>query len=424
MKLRELTLKENETLISTQGQLPHNFDASSQVGQGIEWPKASGTGDNTNAKRDEVEVPGDHHVAGHGEESHGGHDGVSESVVNEFAPAGGDDREPDEEEILRQLASMWWLGTEQQMAKAQRTLDAMGWEIGQDESGDDDAGVFLIRPGDVNGDTYIAFNHSDLELSEARKGSANTKTVRQALSKRPRAELSPAEQDKKKADGEAAWAKLMAYADEQKKKEEGLNEDGEATVSADIATVAYPLFVKGRTRREKRRAARAAVGQKYVPGPAGIGQGVYESSLATMRDYFAGNDNAKDPTKLSQMRDYFSKIDKDIPETIQRIIWKVKNNSTLNPHEFIQYKEWMENRKKMKEAHVLDHQNVIYRLDRDKPMTDTEVLVLGGAGRYTLGGLRDKARREAEAMAADLKVEHGGSFRRAEIGRASCRERV
>ena len=86
--------------------------------------------------------------------------------VNEFAPVGGDDREPNEEEILRQLAAQWWLGTEQQMAKAQRTLATMGWEIGQDESGDDDAGVFLIRPGDVNGDTYIAFNHSDLELHE------------------------------------------------------------------------------------------------------------------------------------------------------------------------------------------------------------------------------------------------------------------
>jgi len=34
-----------------------------------------------------------------------------------------------------------------------------------------------------------------------------------------------------------------------------------ATTSADIATVSYPLFVKGRTRREKRRNARAAVGQ-------------------------------------------------------------------------------------------------------------------------------------------------------------------
>jgi hypothetical protein len=94
--------------------------------------------------------------------------GQADEELNEFAPVGGDDREPDEEEILRQLAAKWWLGTEQEMSKAQKTLAAMGWDIGQDESGDDDAGVFVIRVGDENGDSYIAFNHSDLEeLNEA-----------------------------------------------------------------------------------------------------------------------------------------------------------------------------------------------------------------------------------------------------------------
>jgi hypothetical protein len=92
--------------------------------------------------------------------------GQAEEEIEEFAPPGGDDREPDEEEILRQLAAQWWNGTEQQMAKAQNTLAAMGWEIGQDESGDDDAGVFLVRAGDVNGNSYMAFNHSDLDLNE------------------------------------------------------------------------------------------------------------------------------------------------------------------------------------------------------------------------------------------------------------------
>jgi hypothetical protein len=203
--------------------------------------------------------------------------------------------------------------------------------------------------------------------------------------------------------------------------EDHVMEDGEggasagATASGDIAVVAYPM-TRGRTRREKRRNARRAVGQSYTAGPPGVGTGVFETNLATMRDYFAGNHDAKDTTKLATMRDYFTKIDKDIPETIQRILWKVKNNVALKPLEFSQYKEWMNKRRQgtiAKEAHVLGHQNVIYRLDKDKPMTDTEVLVLGGAGRYTLGGLRDKARREADAMAADLKVEHGGSFRRA-----------
>jgi hypothetical protein len=86
--------------------------------------------------------------------------------MTEFAPPGSNDREPDEEEILRQLAAQWWNGTDQQMKKAQQTLQAMGWEIGQDESGDDDAGVFVIRIGDVNGDSYIAFPHSELGLNE------------------------------------------------------------------------------------------------------------------------------------------------------------------------------------------------------------------------------------------------------------------
>jgi hypothetical protein len=84
--------------------------------------------------------------------------------IVEFAPVGGDDREPDEEEILRQLAAQWFHGDED--PRAEKTLAAMGWEIGYNESGEDDAGVFLVRPGDENGDSYIAFNESDLELNE------------------------------------------------------------------------------------------------------------------------------------------------------------------------------------------------------------------------------------------------------------------
>ena len=89
-----------------------------------------------------------------------------EEDLDEFAPVGGDDREPDEEEILRQLAAHWWNGTEQQMAKAQNTLAAMGWEIGSDESGDDDAGVYVYRIGDEDGRDTVAFAHSDLDLNE------------------------------------------------------------------------------------------------------------------------------------------------------------------------------------------------------------------------------------------------------------------
>lgn len=329
MNLRDIIIKENETLLSTEGQQPHNFAAKSQVGQGIEWPKAAGGTTPVNQERDEVEMPGDHHV-GHGSDSHHGGDGVSESIVNE--------------------------------------------------------------------------------------------------------------------DGEAS-----------------------STVSSDIAQVIYPM-TRGRTRREKRKNARAAVGQKYTPGPAGVGTGVFEgafdnaspmtkdsinrdrirslknliaiytekgdkkkvrelkkelellvverlgeASLATMRDYFAGQGDGYDPSQLAKMRDYFNKIGGNggIPPNIKRIIQLIKNNEKLRPEEFQQYKMWQQNRQKTQEAHVIDHQNVIYRLDREKPMSDTEVLVLGGAGRYTLDGLRRKARREADELAQDLKIEHGGSFRRA-----------
>ena len=84
--------------------------------------------------------------------------------LTEFAPPGGPDREPDEDRILRQLAATWWCSpNDKEMWQAEKSLALMGWEIGQDESGDDDAGVFIIRKGDEHGDSYIAFNHSDLE---------------------------------------------------------------------------------------------------------------------------------------------------------------------------------------------------------------------------------------------------------------------
>jgi hypothetical protein len=103
--------------------------------------------------------------------------GQAEEEIEEFAPVGGDDREPDEEEILRQLAAQWWNGTEQQMVKAQNTLAAMGWEIGPDESGDDDAGVYVYRIGDEDGRDTVAFAHSDLDLNEEQSNDFNTYTT-------------------------------------------------------------------------------------------------------------------------------------------------------------------------------------------------------------------------------------------------------
>jgi hypothetical protein len=90
--------------------------------------------------------------------------GQAEEEIEEFAPPDGDGGGPGEEEILRRLAAQWWNGDAD--PRAERALAAMGWEIGQDESGDDDAGVFVVRAGDVNGNSYMAFSQSELNLDE------------------------------------------------------------------------------------------------------------------------------------------------------------------------------------------------------------------------------------------------------------------
>jgi len=82
--------------------------------------------------------------------------------LREFAPGAGDGRnEPNEEEVLRKLAAQWWHGDED--PRAERALSALGWTIGQNESDDED-GVFVVRIGDINGDSYISFPESELDL--------------------------------------------------------------------------------------------------------------------------------------------------------------------------------------------------------------------------------------------------------------------
>lgn len=54
----------------------------------------------------------------------------------------------------------------------------------------------------------------------------------------------------------------------------------------------------------EKRGVKGRAGQRPMPT---YEEEVEEASLATMRDYFAGDENAKDPTKLSQMRDFFNK---------------------------------------------------------------------------------------------------------------------
>ena len=87
---------------------------------------------------------------------------TGKKVVDEFAPPGGDDNGPDEEEILFRLAKQWWLGTEQDMIRVERTLASMGWEIGEDEGSYDNGGVFVVRAGDEHGKSYQSWPHEEL----------------------------------------------------------------------------------------------------------------------------------------------------------------------------------------------------------------------------------------------------------------------
>ena len=178
-----------------------------------------------------------------------------------------------------------------------------------------------------------------------------------------------------------------------------------ATTSADIATVAYPLFVRGKTPKEKRKNARAAVGQKYVPGVEGIGTGVFES------DNPEDTVNMDVPLLIRSLEHAREEIQSDVQlhSFVERLLALGKNGQRVLS--MSDYASLVEGALRQVEAHVLGHDNVIYRLDRENPMTDTEVAVLGGAGRYTLKALRDKARREAAKLAQDLSVEHGGAFR-------------
>jgi hypothetical protein len=100
-----------------------------------------------------------------------------------------------------------------------------------------------------------------------------------------------------------------------------------AITSADIATVSYPLFVKGRTRREKRRNARAAVGQKMDNAPSYIGQGVFNERVAVEPDT-----TGYEPTKLTSPK--FAVV-VDTPSDYDW--YKIGNHwhdRIIDPHEF------------------------------------------------------------------------------------------
>jgi hypothetical protein len=80
--------------------------------------------------------------------------------LREFAPD--DNNGGGEDDALRRYAQMWWNGDDTTQQQIERVLARMGWEIGEDEGGYDNGGVFVVRAGDVNGDSYESWSAEDL----------------------------------------------------------------------------------------------------------------------------------------------------------------------------------------------------------------------------------------------------------------------
>jgi hypothetical protein len=79
----------------------------------------------------------------------------------EFSPHD-NDGDSGEEDILHKYARMWWTGDDATQQQIERALAKMGWEIGEDEGGYDNGGVFVVRAGDENGRSYTSWAAEDL----------------------------------------------------------------------------------------------------------------------------------------------------------------------------------------------------------------------------------------------------------------------
>jgi len=80
--------------------------------------------------------------------------------LREFAPDDSDNS--GEEDALHKYARMWWAGDEATQMQIEAALAKMGWEIGEDEGSYDNGGVFVVRAGDENGDSYVSWAAEDL----------------------------------------------------------------------------------------------------------------------------------------------------------------------------------------------------------------------------------------------------------------------
>ena len=105
------------------------------------------------------------------------------------------------------------------------------------------------------------------------------------------------------------------------------------------------------------------------------------------------------------------------PEDIQLIMLNMKQRQPVSKADQYRLADWLRRNQGTRTVYADVNESdmgegVIYQLDKENPMSGTEVLVIGGAGRYSLDGLRAKARKEVAELAKDLEIEHGGAFRR------------
>jgi len=86
-------------------------------------------------------------------------EGAFPKDLTEFAA---DDGDSGEDDVLRKYAQMWWNGDDATQQQIERALAKMGWEIGEDEGGYDNGGVFVVRAGDEHGRSYTSWAAEDL----------------------------------------------------------------------------------------------------------------------------------------------------------------------------------------------------------------------------------------------------------------------
>jgi hypothetical protein len=211
-----------------------------------------------------------------------------------------------------------------------------------------------------------------------------------------------------------------------------INEDGEATstLSNSVASVAFPLF------GDQKMIRRAVDPNGYLSGKKKkkkVAEKLDKSYSAAMPSLMDIGDNAKDLNAWSKavaghdgkkqtspkdsssgtFKDHgyavgYTKVERDMAsKAIGKKTKHMTSSSSAEPSDTNKTSPVT----KIKEAPELFSDNVIYRLDPENPMDDSEILVIGGAGRYSFKGLRAKARKEAAQLAQDLQSDHGQSFR-------------